>query len=118
MAKLPIWYLRAVLRVVIRERRREERFESLLGANLSEHEQVAALDSSLDRYRAITGRLLLLAGSSSPSFMTNQPLDLLRQTVEPAELDILEGIDHLGPDEKAPEAVARRVLTFMDGTTS
>ncbi len=117
MAMLPVWYLRAVLRLVIRRRRWEERFEPLLAANLAEHEQVAALDSSLDRYKAITARVLLLGGSRSPSILTDQALGMLHQTIEVAELEIIHGLDHLAPDEKAPEVVARRVLAFMGSTT-
>lgn len=114
---MDLWYLRTVLRLVIRERRWTERFESLLAANLAEHEQVAALDCDLNEYRAISGRLLLLAGGRSPSSVTT-PLDLLRRTVDSAEMDTLDGLDHLAPDQKAPQVVARPVITFMTGITS
>lgn len=43
---------------------------------------------------------------------------MLYQTVGSAELEIIHGLDHLAPDEKAPEVVARRVLAFMGSLTS
>jgi pimeloyl-ACP methyl ester carboxylesterase len=113
MARLPRWYMRAVLRCVIRKRRWEERYEPLLAANLAEHEQVAACDDHVTSYGAITARLLLLGGSRSPAIMTTLPLQRLQQTVPDATLDIIDGLDHLAPDEKAPEIVARRVLGFL-----
>ena len=118
MAKLPTWYLRAVLRVAIRNERWQERFEPLLRANLAEHEQVAALDGTLERYSGIAAKVLLLRGGRSSSVMTGQALDTLCQTLRCAELETLEGLDHLAPDEKAPEPVARRVLAFMSGPGS
>jgi pimeloyl-ACP methyl ester carboxylesterase len=113
MTKLPRWYLRAVLRCVIRKRRWEERYEPLLAANLAEHEQVAACDDHIASYGAITARLLLLGGSRSPAIMTTLPLERLQQTVPVATVDIIDGLDHLAPDEKAPEIVARRTLDFL-----
>ena len=113
VTKLPRWYLRAVLRCVIRKRRWEERYESLLAANLAEHEQVAACHDHIASYGAITARLLLLGGSRSPAFMTTLPLERLQQTVPDGTVDIIDGLDHLAPDEKAPEIVARRTLDFL-----
>lgn len=113
VTKLPRWYLRAVLRCLIRKQRWDERYEPLLETNLSEHEQVAACDDHIAAYEAITARLLLLGGSHSPSFMTAQPMTLLQQTIKAATVDIIDGLDHLAPDEKAPEVVARRVLEFL-----
>ena len=113
MAKVPRWYLRAVLRCVFRKRRWEQRYQPLLATNLAEHEQVAACDDHVAGYGAITARLLLLGGSRSPAFMTTVPLQRLQQTVPDTTMDIIDGLDHLAPDEKAPEVVARRVLGFL-----
>jgi len=113
MTKLPRWYLRAVLRCVIRRQRWEERYEPLLAANLAEHEQVVACDDHVASYGAITARLLLLGGSRSPAIMTTLPLEGLQQTVPDMTVDIIDGLDHFAPDEKAPEVVARRVLGFL-----
>jgi pimeloyl-ACP methyl ester carboxylesterase len=113
MAKLPRWYLRAVLRCVFRRRRWEQRYEPLLATNLAEHEQVAACDDHVASYGAITARLLLLGGSRSPAIMTTLPLEGLQQTVPDMTVDIIDSLDHFAPDERAPEVVARRVLRFL-----
>jgi pimeloyl-ACP methyl ester carboxylesterase len=113
VAKLPRWYLRAVLRCVFRKRRWEERYEPLLATNLAEHEQVAACDDHVASYGAITARLLFLGGSRSPAFMTTLPREGLQQKVPDMTVDIIDGLDHFAPDEKAPEVVARRVLGFL-----
>ncbi len=104
VAKLPRRYLRAVLRCVIRKRRWVERYEPLLQANLAEHEQVTACNDHIASYGAITARLLLLGGSRSPAIMTTLPLERLQQRVPDATVDIIEGLDHLAPDEKTPRS--------------
>jgi pimeloyl-ACP methyl ester carboxylesterase len=113
LAKLPRWYLRAVLRCVIRKRRWEGRYEPLLAADLAEHEQVAACDDHVASYGAIKARLLLLGGSRSPARMTTLPLERLQQSVPDATVDIIDGLDHFAPDEKAPEVVAQQILGFL-----
>ena len=45
--------------------------------------------------------------------MTTVPLQRLQQSVPDTTMDIIDGLDHLAPDEKAPEVVARRVLGFL-----
>jgi pimeloyl-ACP methyl ester carboxylesterase len=111
-AKLPLWYMRAVMRIVIR-REQWNRFEPLLQANLAEHEQIARLDSSIARYEPVTAEVLLLGGSRSPAFMTTEPFEMLQGTIRRTSVEILDGLNHHAPDERAPEVVARRVLTFM-----
>ena len=37
----------------------------------------------------------------------------LQQMVPDTTVDIIDGLDHLAPDDKAPEVVARRVLGFL-----
>jgi hypothetical protein len=52
LVKMPFWYARAILRLVIRQRE-WQKMEPLRYANLAEHEQVAAMDSgSVDRFRS------------------------------------------------------------------
>jgi hypothetical protein len=36
-----------------------------------------------------------------------------RQRVPDMTVDIIDGLDHFAPDEKAPEVVPRRVLAFL-----
>jgi pimeloyl-ACP methyl ester carboxylesterase len=107
LTRLPTWYVRLVLRLVVRGSRWQA-MEPLLGANLAEHREVARLDG-LDGYEAVAARVLLLAGSRSPRLQTHA-LQRLEEKLPHAALEIMDGLDHLAPDEKAPQMVAARVL--------
>jgi pimeloyl-ACP methyl ester carboxylesterase len=64
--KLPSSCVRLILRLAIRPHRWQE-MQSLLKADLAEHEQIARLDdAAVDRYSSITARVLLLGGQTSP----------------------------------------------------
>jgi pimeloyl-ACP methyl ester carboxylesterase len=113
VARLPLWYLRAVLHVMIRGER-WRRMEPLLEANAAEHEQEARRDDgTAERYRSIRARLLLLGGSKSPPVLTTQLFSALEQVTSDATVEILDGLDHFAPDEKAPAPVANRVHNFL-----
>jgi pimeloyl-ACP methyl ester carboxylesterase len=106
--RLPLWYLKLVLRAVIRGSE-WRRTDSLLEASLAEHGQVAAVDDgSADRFRAVAARTLLLGGGKSRPRYTTALFDQLVAAIPNATAELLPGLDHLGP-EKAPEAVAERV---------
>ncbi|MDI1289056.1 MAG: alpha/beta hydrolase [bacterium] len=109
---LPLWYLRIVLRIAIRQERWQH-LEPLLQTNLNEHRVVADLDSSVAGYAAITSRVRLLAGSKTPRSML-AGLDQLNSRLPNSSLQILPGLDHLAPSEKAAEEVAGQVLSFFD----
>jgi pimeloyl-ACP methyl ester carboxylesterase len=114
VARLPLWYLRAVLRLVVRGER-WRRMEPLLEASAAEHEQEARLDDgTAERYRAIGARVLLLGGAKSPAFLTTELFAALKHVVPGATVEILDGLDHFAPDEKAPALVAERVLDFLN----
>lgn len=113
LTRMPTWYVRAILRVVVRERRWAD-MQPLLRSNLREHEQVARTgDLGVDRFASITARVLLLGGSRSPTFLTTALFDALGAVITDASVAILPGLDHLAPDEKAPEVVAERVRAFL-----
>ncbi len=113
LAKMPSWYLRLILRLVIRRRQWQE-MEPLLEANLAEHEQVARLDEgTVERYSSITARVLLLGGRKSPPFLTTELFESLQRTIPDSVAEILHGLGHTAPDEKAPERVAERVRAHL-----
>lgn len=114
VARLPLWYLRAVLRLVVRGER-WRRMEPLLEASAAEHEQEARLDDgTAERYRSIEARVLLLGGAKSPAFLTTELFSALEHVVPDATVEILDGLDHFAPDEKAPALVAQRVRDFLN----
>jgi pimeloyl-ACP methyl ester carboxylesterase len=113
LTRLPLWYVKLVLRLAIRDHRWRE-IEPLLESSLVEHEVVAQLDDdNLERFRSITAHVLLLGGSRSPPFLTNDLLPALASVIPDATVAILDRLDHLAPDEKAPEIVAQRALDFL-----
>jgi pimeloyl-ACP methyl ester carboxylesterase len=119
-AKLPLWCVRLILRVAI-SRRRWQKMEPLLEANLADHRQIARLDDgTVDRYASICARVLLLGGQRSPRVITTELFDALQRTIPNAQAEILDELDHLAPDEKAPHVVADRVRRHLSspGTAS
>jgi hypothetical protein len=99
-----------ILRLVVRGSRWQA-MEPLLQANLAEHREVARLEG-LDCYRTVAARVLLLAGGRSPHRQT-RALQLLEQELPHGRLELMDGLDHLAPDEKAPHAVAARVAAEL-----
>jgi hypothetical protein len=112
VGKLPTWYVRAVLRLVIRKRRWQH-MEPLLQPNLAEHQQVIRLDSTADRYASIMSRVLLLGGTKSPEGITTPALDALHEVIHGSTTDILPGLDHLAPTAKNPELLGKRLRSFL-----
>ncbi len=108
MERLPVWYVKLLLRVFIRGAE-WRRTDSLLEVALAEHEQVAAVDDgTAKRFGAITARTLLLGGGKSRPRYTTALFDQLAAAIPNAVVELLPGLDHVGP-EKAPELVARRL---------
>ncbi len=112
IAHLPLWYLGIVLRLAIRGEA-WRRIDPLLEANATEHQQVAAADNRPATYQDIDASVLLLGGSRSPAFMTTEPFTLLEAAIPSSQSAILDRLDHLAPDEKAPRRVADLVLAFF-----
>jgi pimeloyl-ACP methyl ester carboxylesterase len=111
--RLPAWYLRLLLRVFIRDRA-WQRIDPLMEASLAEHAQVGALDDgTADRFRTITARTVLLGGGKSRSRFTTVPFAALTAAIPDATAEIIAGLDHVAPDEKAPDAVAARVREHL-----
>jgi len=106
--RLPLWYLKLVLRAVIRGSE-WRRTDSLLEVSLAEHGQVAAVDDgNADRFRAIAARTLLLVGGKSRPRYTTALFEQLAAVIPDVTAELLPGLDHVGP-EKAPEVVAERI---------
>jgi pimeloyl-ACP methyl ester carboxylesterase len=113
VSRLPRWYLKAVLRLAIRGER-WQRYAELLDAAYREHlEADRAGHGSLDRFRAVRAEALLLGGSRSPAYLSRQLLPSLAAEIPRTDLEVIDGLDHFAPDEKAPEAVADRLVPFL-----
>jgi hypothetical protein len=109
LERMPLWYVKLMLRLFIRQHRWRQ-MDPLLEAGLVEHEQVAALDDgSAERYRSVAAHVVLLGGGTSRSHFTTTLFDQLAAVIPDCTTELIDGLDHLGPDEKAPELVAERV---------
>jgi hypothetical protein len=110
---MPLWYVKLMLRLFIREARWQQ-MNPLMEAGLLEHEQVAALDDDrAERYRSVTARVLVLGGGTSRSQFTTTLFDQLTAVIPDCTTELINGLDHLAPDEKAPELVAERVRDHL-----
>jgi pimeloyl-ACP methyl ester carboxylesterase len=109
LERAPLWYVKLMLRLFIRESQWRQ-IDPLLEAALAEHEQVAGLDQdSADRYRTIAARVVLLGGGKSRPRFTTPLFDQLAARIPNCTTEIIDGLDHTAPDEKAPRLVAERV---------
>jgi pimeloyl-ACP methyl ester carboxylesterase len=111
VAKLPLWYLRAILRLMLRGAE-WARIDPLLEANLAEHHQLASLDASVSEYGRITADVLLIGGSKSPAFITDTPFGELKRVVPVCAAAMITGLDHRAP-ESNPTKVAEHLAHFM-----
>jgi pimeloyl-ACP methyl ester carboxylesterase len=113
IGRLPLPCVRLILRLAI-SRERWQQMEPLLEASLAEHEQIALLDEeTVDRYSSITARVLLLGGKKSPRRATTELFEALQRVIPDSEAEIIDGLDHEAPEEKAPDLVAERVRQFV-----
>jgi pimeloyl-ACP methyl ester carboxylesterase len=116
LERMPLWYVKRVLRLAIRQHQWRQ-MDPLLEAGLVEHGQVAALDDgSAERYRGVAARVVLLGGGTSRSQFTTTLFDQLTAVIPRSTTELIDGLDHLGPDEKAPELVAERVRHHIVGS--
>jgi pimeloyl-ACP methyl ester carboxylesterase len=118
LERMPLWYLKLMLRLFIR-RERWRRIDPLLEAGLAEHEQVAALDqSTTDRYRDVTARVVLLGGGNSRPHLTTALFEQLTATIANCTAELIDGLDHTAPDERSPDRVAERAQHHLNGRSA
>jgi len=118
LERMPLWYVKLMLRLFIKQEHWRH-IEPLLEAGLAEHEQVAALDdTSIDRYQAITARVILLGGAKSRPFATTALFDQLAAALPDTTSELIDGLGHTAPDENAPEVVADRLRRHLMGQAS
>jgi pimeloyl-ACP methyl ester carboxylesterase len=115
LERMPLWSVKLILRLFIKQQQWQQ-IEPLLHATLAEHEQVAALDdTTLDRYQTIAARVLLLGGANSRWFARTGLLAHLPDAIPNCTGELINGLDHTAPDEKAPELIAHRVRRHLRG---
>ena len=105
--RLPLWYLRLVLRCVIRGDA-WSRMDRLLEANLVEHRLQETLDApDPSRFSRISAHTVLLGGAKSPAALSSDLLPELAHAIPGSTVALLEGLGHFAPrDQPARLAVA------------
>lgn len=109
---IPRWYLKLLLPLFMHSREREQRL-ALLRENLREHQEVARLDSSVDNYRTISAKVLLMYGGKSDSPWVTLAMERLAAILPQSGTLMFPKLDHFGIDKKAPAEVARVAGTFL-----
>jgi pimeloyl-ACP methyl ester carboxylesterase len=113
LERMPLWYVKAILRAFIHQRD-WQRIDPLLEAGLREHEQVAALDEpDLHRYQNVAARVTLLGGAKSRHQLMTTTFDQLTAAISTCTTELIPGLDHTAPDDKAPGLVAERVRNHL-----
>jgi len=116
--RLPLWYLRLVLRGVIRGDA-WSRMDRLLEANLVEHRLQAALDApDPSRFSQITGHTVLLGGAKSPAALSSDLLPELAHAIPGSTVALLEGLGHFAPRDQPARLAAAIVKKRSAGRAS
>lgn len=107
--RLPLWYVRLVLRCVIRGDA-WSRMDRLLEANLVEHRLQAALDApDPSRFSAVSAHTVLLGGAKSPAALSSALLPELADAIPGSTVALLEGLGHFAPRDQ-PARLAFAIL--------
>jgi pimeloyl-ACP methyl ester carboxylesterase len=108
MKLIPIWYLKLILRIMLRNEHWKH-MERLLPESLNEHQEVGRLDSTFSNYSAISADTLLIAGGKSPEYARNT-MRVLDQTMPNTKTLVLPNLSHLAPDNRnSPAVVGQQV---------
>jgi pimeloyl-ACP methyl ester carboxylesterase len=108
LAVMPLWCIRAMLRLAIRSREWDP-MDRLLEANLVEHRIEAALDApDVERFSTITARTVLMGGTKSPAFISQQLVTELAAVIPNATVAILPELDHRAAQQQ-PSQIATTI---------
>lgn len=112
LARAPLSLVRALMYGLPRSQ--WQQLEPLLPTALAENEQIARLDApTAGRFASVTAQVLLLGGTKSPAAITTRALQALHEAIPGSELELLAGLRHTAPENKAPGAVAGTLSRFL-----
>jgi pimeloyl-ACP methyl ester carboxylesterase len=113
---MPFWCAKLVLACVVRGER-WRRIEPLLCTQAVEHELLAAVEDSPQRYAGITADVLLLYGSRSPGFVGRDLLAALATAIPGVSGCALDGLGHAAPTEHAVAVLAQVLVSRITGAS-
>ncbi|MFF2448273.1 alpha/beta fold hydrolase [Neobacillus sp. NPDC058068] len=112
LTRMPNWYAKLILRMVIRGDHWIKTKE-LLPANLCEHREVKRLEGTYNNYQIINANILLVSGEKSPETV-HQMIRILGRTIPKTQTLILPKLHHLSPcNEHNPIEVARHIKRYF-----
>ncbi|GAA2036403.1 hypothetical protein GCM10009839_41640 [Catenulispora yoronensis] len=114
--RFPRWLLTAVGSVTLRIERPAPGESSIVELVPTIHNDIALVDEMADsaaRYAALRMPVLLLGGTKSPEYL-DIALDELAAVIPHAKREVLQGLDHQGPEEKDSARVAQTLRAFFN----
>lgn len=108
----PPWLMKLMLPFFINAHERHTML-GLLPQNLREHQEVARLDSSYQRYREINADVLLMYGGKSGARWVNLAMERLPGVLACSATQAFPKLNHFGIDKQDPAAVAETVSAFF-----
>jgi pimeloyl-ACP methyl ester carboxylesterase len=89
---------------------------ALLPTLPAELAEIARLESDGRRYAAVDSPTVLLGGTRTPEYVT-RAVSVLPGLMPDARGELIEGLDHIAPDENAPAVVAAHLRTHLAAHT-
>lgn len=74
--------------------------------------EIARLESDGSRYAVVDSPVVLLGGSKTPAYVTRS-LTVLPGLLPDCRAELIEGLDHIAPDENAPTVVAEHLRRHL-----
>jgi pimeloyl-ACP methyl ester carboxylesterase len=111
--RTPRWLMTLILLVLVTWSRQYRRMLHLLDQNLREWREIARLDSTCERYRDVSGAVLLMYGGRSDSKAVTLAMERLAAILPHAETKGFPRLDHFGIERTAPRDVADAVRDFF-----
>ncbi|KAB2336588.1 alpha/beta hydrolase [Cytobacillus depressus] len=112
LTRMPNWYAKLILRMVIRGDH-WIKIKELLPSNLCEHREVKRLEGTYTNYQIINANLLLVSGEKSPETVHHM-IRILSRTIPKTQTLILPKLHHLSPcNEHNPIEVARHIKQYF-----
>jgi pimeloyl-ACP methyl ester carboxylesterase len=113
LQKVPLFALKALFRLASKgaDERFGEYFDAI-GTFPAEQRMLVGLAGESERYREVTAPTLVLLGSRTGGEL-DRAARFLGEVVPGVRLEIMAGLKHDAPDEKAPGRVAAELRTFF-----
>lgn len=109
---MPFWCAKLILSQVVRGDT-WRKTEQLLATQGVEHEVLARIKDSPQRYAGVTADVLVLYGGKSPSFAGADLVAALAGTLPRVNGCRLAGLGHAAPSNEAPEKVAQALVARL-----